>query len=132
VDLADQANAAYQKRGGGARRGDEVSLDEVLPCFHEDGYDAFSIADWSAEIDDPALQGELRGVLTSALGELPDHYRAVIVPHDVEGLSMAEAADSLGITVATAQTPAHRGRLLLRKRLAIFMSGATSPVRAAS
>jgi len=97
VDLPDQANAAYRKRGGGARRG-----------------------------------GELRGVLTSAPGELPDHYRAVIVPHDVEGLSMAEAADSLGITVATAQTPAHRGRLLLRKRLAIFMSGATSPVRAAS
>jgi FAD binding domain in molybdopterin dehydrogenase/Sigma-70, region 4 len=31
--------------------------------------------------------------------ELPAHYRAVMVLHDVEGLSMAEVADVLGITV---------------------------------
>jgi DNA-directed RNA polymerase specialized sigma24 family protein len=34
------------------------------------------------------VQTELWSVLTSALEELPDHYRAVIILHDVEGLSM--------------------------------------------
>ena len=70
-----------------------------------------------ARPDDPAVQAELRAALGSALEELPAHYRAVIVLHDVEGWSMAEAAGSLGITVATAKTRAHRGRLFLRKRL---------------
>jgi hypothetical protein len=62
------------------------------------------------------LQTELRSVLTSALEELPDHYRAVTILHDVEGWSMA----------------AHRARLLLRQRLAGFMSGAPFGVEMAS
>src|SRR5206468_5981045 len=98
----------------------------------EDGRHAEPISDWSASTGDPAVQAELRAALDAALEELPAHYRAVIVLHDVEGLSMAEAAASLGITVATAKTRAHRGRLFLRKRLAVFMSGATASIGAAS
>src|SRR2546428_10026246 len=126
------ANAAYQKLRGRAHRRDEISLDEVLPLFHEDGRHAGPISDWSASIDDPAVQTELRATLDSAIGELPAHYRAVVVLHDVEGLSMAEVAGSLGITIATAKTRAHRARLFLRRRLAISMSGATAFMGAAS
>ncbi len=125
-------NAAYRSRRGGARRRDEISLDEILPFFHEDGSHADPVVDWSTEIDDPAVQTELRSALTSALKELPDHYRAVITLHDVEGLSMAEVADCLDITVPTAKARAHRARLLLRQRLAGFMSGATSGVEMVS
>src|SRR5439155_1388694 len=82
-----------------------------------------SIRDWSASIDDPAVQTELRAALDSAIGELPAHYRAVIVLLDVEGLSMAEVAGSVGITVAAAKSRAHRARLFLRKRLSVFMAG---------
>jgi RNA polymerase sigma-70 factor (ECF subfamily) len=117
------ANAAYRRRRSVARRRDEISLDEILPSFHEDASDAEPIVDWSAELDDPAAQSELRDVLTSALEELPDHYRAVIILHDVEGLSMAEVADGLDITVPTAKSRAHRARLLLRQHLAAFTSG---------
>jgi len=84
------------------------------------------LTDWSSSIDDPAVQTELRAVLSSAVSELPAHYRAVIVLHDVEGLSMAEVADALGITVPTAKTRAHRARLLLRKRLSMFMASAAA------
>ena len=126
------ANAAYQKLRGRARRRDEISLDEVLPLFHEDGRYAGPISDWSASIDDAAVQVELRATLDSAIGELPAHYRAVVVLHDVEGLSMVEVAGSLGITVANAKSRAHRGRLFLRQRLAIFMSGATASIGAPS
>jgi|SRR5262245_11677970 len=115
------ANAAYEKRRRGAHRRNEITCDEVLPLFHEDGHHADPILDWSTKLDDPAIQRELRDVLASTLDELPPHYRAVIVLRDVEGLSMAQAADALGIPVGTAKTRAHRGRLLLRKRLSTFM-----------
>src|SRR5207249_2563716 len=115
-----------------ANRRDKISLDEVLPSLHEDGLHSGPTSDWSASIDDPAVQTELRAMLDSAIGELPAHYRAVVVLHDVEGLSMAEVAGSLGITVATAKSRTHRGRLFLRKRLAVFMSGATASIGAAS
>jgi RNA polymerase sigma-70 factor (ECF subfamily) len=126
------ANAAYAKRRGGTRHRGDISLDDVLPRFHEDGRHADPIVDWSTMIDDRAVQTELRRVLETAIEELPDHYRAVIVLHDVEGLSMAEAAECLGVTVPTAKTRAHRGRLLLRKRLGAFMSSVTPVVELAS
>jgi RNA polymerase sigma-70 factor (ECF subfamily) len=126
------ANAAYQRRRSGSRRRDEISLDEILPSLHEDGHYADPIVDWSTELRDPAVQTELRRVLTSALEELPDHYRAVMILHDVEGLSMAEVADCLDITVATAKSRAHRARVLLRQRLGGFMSDATSGVESDS
>lgn len=77
-------------------------------------------------LGDPALQKELQSLLTSALQEVPDHYRAVIILHDVEALSMAEVAGCLNITVPTAKARAHRARLLLRQRLEEFMFGAPS------
>jgi RNA polymerase sigma-70 factor (ECF subfamily) len=126
------ANAANHKRRSGARRRHEISLDEILPTFHEDGRYADPIVDWSTQLDDLAVQSELRNVLTSALQDLPDHYRAVIILHDVEALSMAEVADCLDITVPTAKACAHRARLFLRQRLAGFMSGATSGVETGS
>jgi RNA polymerase sigma-70 factor, ECF subfamily len=120
------ANVAYQKCRRRARRSDEISLDEVLPVFHEDGHHAAPISDWSASMDDPFMQAEVRAALDSALRDLPAHYLAVTLLHDVDGLSMAEAAGALGISIATAKSRAHRARLFLRKRLAIFMSGAST------
>ena len=115
------ANAAYQKLRGRARRRHEISLDEVIPPFPEDGRHAGPISDWSASIHDPAVQAELRAALASAIGELPVQYRAVSVLHDVEGLSMAEVAGSVGLTEAAVRSRVRRARLFMRKRLAIFM-----------
>jgi RNA polymerase sigma-70 factor (ECF subfamily) len=126
------ANAANHRRRSGARRRHEVSLDEIVPPFHEDARYADPIVDWSAELDDPAVQGELRTVLTSALQELPGHYRAVIILHDVEALSMAEVADCLDITLPTVKARVHRARLFLRQRLAAFMSSASCGVETGS
>jgi hypothetical protein len=52
-----------------------VALDEILPTFHENGRYADPIVDWSTELDDPAVQTELRSVLTSALEEAPGPLR---------------------------------------------------------
>ena len=119
------ANAAHQRLRSRAHRSDEISLEDVLPSFHEDGRHAEPIADWSACVADPALQAELRGALDAAIDALPAGYRALVVLRDGEGLSMAEVAEALGITVANAKTRTHRARLFLRKHLASFVSEAT-------
>jgi len=104
-----------------------ISIDEILALFQEDRRHTGPISDWSANIHDPALQTELRATLRSAIRDLPGHYRAVIVLHDVEGMSLAEVASSVGITVAAAKACAHRARLFLRKRLSTFMAGVRAP-----
>jgi len=116
------ANAAYEKLRGGRHRRDELSLDEVLPSFNEDGTYAGTICDWSASIHDPALQSELRAALISAIDDLPAGHRAMIVMRDVEGMSLTEVAASVGSTVAAAKSRTHRARLFLRKRLSMFMA----------
>jgi RNA polymerase sigma-70 factor, ECF subfamily len=124
------ANAAYQKlRHRSGRRG-EISFDEVLPPSHENGQDVTPVADWSPSVDDPSRETELRMALTASIEELPPDYRAVLLLHDVEGLSNVEVAESLGITVANAKSRTHRARLFLRKRLGSFMSDATVGVTA--
>jgi RNA polymerase sigma-70 factor (ECF subfamily) len=122
------ANTAYQKLRRAAHQRDEISLDLVLPILDDGHHHLDPSGDWSAEIDDPAIQSELRDVLASAIDELPINHRAVLVLHDVEGLSMAEVAATLGITLATAKTTGHRARLRLRKRLGLFLSPTTSAV----
>jgi RNA polymerase sigma-70 factor (ECF subfamily) len=112
-------NAAYGRRR--TQPSIEIPLEEMLPAFDEHGRHASLFRDWSSSVDDPAVQKQLRDVLTSAIDELPPHYRAAIVLRDVEGLSTAEVAEALGIPVQTAKTRAHRARLLLRKRLSTFM-----------
>jgi RNA polymerase sigma-70 factor (ECF subfamily) len=126
------ANAALQRRRRATRRRHDISLDEILPAFHEDGRYADPIVDWSTELDDRAVQSELQSALTLALQELPDHYRAVTILRDVEGLSIAEVAHCLDITAGTAKSRAHRARLLLRRHLAVFMAGAPSAAGTAS
>jgi RNA polymerase sigma-70 factor (ECF subfamily) len=122
------ANAAYHKLRGRQRRWRELSLDEVLPVFDTDGTHAGPVADWSARVNDPAVQAELRTALTAAIDELPATYRTVLVLRDVEGQSNSEIAIALGLSVPVVKTRVHRARLFLRKRLAqsMAMQGAAS------
>jgi RNA polymerase sigma-70 factor, ECF subfamily len=124
------SNAAYEKLRQRPHLFLEIPIDELLPPFDEDGRHAGALTDWSARLDDPAVQTELRAVLSSAVSELPAHYRAVTVLYDVEGLPMAEVADVLGITVPAAKTRAHRARLFLRQRLSMFMTGSEASAEA--
>lgn len=64
-----------------------------------------------------AADGELGEVLTRSLDNLPDDYREAIVLRDVEGLTAAEAAETLGISVDALKSRLHRAREALRKVL---------------
>lgn len=111
------ANAACQKVRRRRPQRLDIPLDDVLPVFREDGRHAEPLVDWSARVDDAFRDAELRLALSAAFEELPAHYRAVLVLRDVEGSSLAEVAETLGISLASAKTRVHRARLFVRKRL---------------
>ena len=70
--------------------------------------------------DDPAAaaaRDQLRRMLERAVGELPDAFRVVFLLREVEGCSVEETADTLGLRAETVKTRLHRARRLLRNAL---------------
>ncbi|WP_235436317.1 RNA polymerase sigma factor SigE [Arthrobacter sp. RIT-PI-e] len=54
----------------------------------------------------------------SALEDLPPDFRAAVVLCDLEGLSYDEVAQALGVKLGTVRSRIHRGRTMLREKLA--------------
>ena len=111
------ANAALHKVRRRHGRRVDMSLEQVLPAFDGAGHHATAVVDWSAAVDDPTRQVELRLRLTSALEALPAQYRAALVMRDVEGWSCAEIAGALRLTIGSVKARVHRARLFVRKQL---------------
>ena len=61
-----------------------------------------------------AIQRNLQSLLETAIDALPESFRSVLVLREVEGLSTAETADSLGISEALVKTRLHRAHAALR------------------
>lgn len=76
--------------------------------------------DLSAHIsrrDDPIAELEFTIDVERALFLLPEDQRAAVVAIDVEGMSVAEAAQRLGVPQGTIKSRCARGRLKLAKSL---------------
>jgi RNA polymerase sigma-70 factor (ECF subfamily) len=56
--------------------------------------------------------------IQAALEELPPDFRAAVVLCDLEGLSYDEVAMTLGVKLGTVRSRIHRGRSMLREKLA--------------
>lgn len=74
---------------------------------------------------DPTADPEVRAsdrervqLIERALGDLPDGPRRALLLTRVEGLSLAQAAEALGVGVPTVKTWVRRGRLTLADALA--------------
>ena len=118
------ANTAYQKLRGRQSRKHEVPWTDLRPAFDDERHHAEPIADWSGKVEEPALQAELRTVLTTAINDLPADYRTAFLMHDVEGLSNPEIAESLHLSLPAVKSRVHRSRLFLRERLSRYMEAA--------
>jgi len=118
------ANAAYQKLRTRRGRRQEVSWDALSPGIDEQRPYLEPVADWSGKVEEPALQAELRTVLTAAINDLPRDYRTAFLMHDVEGLSNPEIAETLHISLPAVKSRVHRSRLFLRERLARYLEAA--------
>src|SRR5262247_3570354 len=115
------ANTAYQKLRTRQSKRQEVSWEDLLPAFDDQGQHVEPVGDWSGRVEEPALQTELRTVLTTAINALPGDYRTAFLLHDVEGLSNPEIAESLHISLPAVKSRVHRSRLFLRQKLADYM-----------
>jgi len=122
------ANAAYQKIRRRQSRSAELSLDDVLPRFDEQGRHVAPMADWSSRVEDPAVQTDLRVALTSAIDKLPPDYRTALLLRDVEGLSHPQIAEALSLSLPTVKSRVHRARLFLRKQLGDAMTTLDAPI----
>jgi RNA polymerase sigma-70 factor (ECF subfamily) len=81
------------------------------------------VPDWSSLADDGVMRGQLRRELMKALAELPAIYRVPVLLRDVHGLSTEEASAALQVKDQTLKSRLHRGRMILRTRLADFADG---------
>jgi RNA polymerase sigma-70 factor (ECF subfamily) len=96
----------------------EVSLDED---FQNDGGMAwFDVADWDPNPEELYRGTELRDILRRTLQELQPGLRVVFVLRDIEGLSIDETAEVLGLTAVAVKARLRRARLQLRERLTSY------------
>ena len=104
------------------RRAAEESMECGLE--NEDGdYIPVDYADWR-EIPSESLQRkELRGVLHNAISSLKSIYRDVLILRDVQHMSVAETATTLGISEASVKTRLLRARFQVRDMLAPGFDG---------
>ncbi len=85
-----------------------------MPDEHSKGHPSRSC------VNENALKNELSRAVSKALASLPSDYRIAITLCDIEGLSNAEAAGRIKVSLAALKTRLHRARNLLKKQLAAF------------
>jgi RNA polymerase sigma-70 factor (ECF subfamily) len=96
----------------------EVSLDEDYRV--DENRLPREVADWSPSPEERYRSSELRGILITALQELSPILRTVFVLRDMEGSSIAQTAEILGLSQAAVKARLLRARLLLREQLANY------------
>ncbi|HZI67613.1 MAG TPA: sigma-70 family RNA polymerase sigma factor [Thermoanaerobaculia bacterium] len=95
-----------------------VPIDDYLPKFASDGHLASAdFSDWSPSIEDDAIARELAGRAGEFISELSPAYRDAIWMYDVEGMSTADVAETLEISIPALKSRLHRARLYVRERL---------------
>lgn len=75
------------------------------------------IAEWRDNPAELAQRAEVKELIDKALNELDEKYRIVFVLRDIEGLSVRETAEILGLTEANVKVRLLRARLLLREKM---------------
>jgi RNA polymerase sigma-70 factor (ECF subfamily) len=114
--------AVYEALARSRRRG----VTERHTAF-ESGEDTMTRVQTSApDPEHQAFATELRILLEWAVDSLPEHHRIVFTLREIEGLSTAETAESLGISEENVKTRLHRARALLRDDLFARTGAATS------
>ena len=101
-------------------KGRMVSLDTFK--VSEGEVRSLEIEDWAQKPLDKLLTRELGDKMDRAVSGLPEDYRAVFLLRDVEGLSNADIAKVLDISVPAVKSRLHRARLFLRGELSKYFA----------
>ena len=87
---------------------------------------AEQVASNDAAPDERSEQRELQRALSDAIAALDLKYREVLLLRDVEGMTAAEVAEVLGISVEATKSRLHRARAQLREALSPQLSPRSS------
>ncbi|MES2137557.1 MAG: RNA polymerase sigma factor [Pseudomonadota bacterium] len=109
-------NEALTRKRAQARRRNHLEAEgvQVLETYREQLANGSSAPSPEAE----AAREQLRSMLEQAIGKLPENFRTVFVLHEIEGVSVDEAALVLDIPTGTVKTRLMRARLKLQQALA--------------
>lgn len=83
-------------------------------------------ADWSTRPESELLDQEARDEMEQAIADLPENLRIVFLMRDVEGLSTAETAEALDLSISAVKSRLLRARLKLRNELSVYFSERSS------
>ena len=96
------------------RRRPELSIDDLLPRFDEEGQWAGDLAARSEARETLTDGRETQELVRRCIDRLPEVYRSVLILRDIEDLDSAEAAEMLAITPNAAKIRLHRARQALK------------------
>ena len=102
--IAGRVAADYLRRP--ERKMRIVELDEVAEPMDPD-----------RAIDERMVLGEMNECIRQVIDSLPGSYRAALILHDLEGLTVEQTAEICESSVATAKIRIHRARLRLKQAL---------------
>jgi len=95
------------------------SLDQPLD-FGGSGEVYLEIPDFGANPERMVMSHELDEHIQCALSSLPNDFRMTVILADVEGLSYEEISGVMNCSLGTVRSRLHRGRKLLRNKIAAF------------
>ena len=109
------SNAALMHRRARMRRA-TTSLETLLPRFDAQGMHAATPAELqvASRADELLDRRLLADKAREVIARLPDLYRDAFVLRDLEEMSTADVARTLGVEPATVRQRVHRARLMLR------------------
>jgi RNA polymerase sigma-70 factor (ECF subfamily) len=86
----------------------------------EEEYTPVQFVDWAELPEESLLSSESFTYLDQAVRRLPEKLRVVFLLRDVEGLSIRETSEALGLTETAVKTRLLRARLFLREQLSTY------------
>lgn len=87
----------------------QLSVESFLP-----------LANWSSRPESELLNSEARTYIEQAIRDLPQNLKVVFLLRDIEGLSTAETAQTLDLSVSAVKSRLLRARLKLRSQLSDY------------
>jgi RNA polymerase sigma-70 factor, ECF subfamily len=100
----------------------EVSIDNDFQS--DDGNLPIDVEDWAPNPEQFYGATQLREILRATLQKLGPGLRVVFVLRDIEGFSLQETAEALGLSVIAVKARSFRARLQVRERLSKYFNKA--------
>ncbi len=103
------------------KRRPTVPVDEN-PDDDDDGFTPTQFTDWCCLPEQEFLTDESKSQLDLAMQRLPETLKVVFLLRDIEGLSIRETSEALGLSETAVKTRLLRARLHLRESLSTYYS----------